>query len=141
MKIVKYSEIEMGQSAELIRIIAEEDIQKFGELSGDFNPVHFDEEWAKQTIFKSRIAHGLLSATYISTAIGMHLPGPGTIYLGQNLSFRRPVRIGDTITTRVEVIKKDDEKQRITLKTTCTNQEGKLVIDGEAVVMLMKMDE
>ncbi|MFX0062362.1 MAG: MaoC family dehydratase [Candidatus Hermodarchaeota archaeon] len=141
MKIVKYSEIEIGQSAELIRIIAEEDIQKFGELSGDFNPVHFDEEWAKQTIFKSRIAHGLLSATFISTAIGMHLPGPGTIYLGQNLSFRRPVRIGDTITTRVEVIKKDDEKQRITLKTTCTNQEGELVIDGEALVMLMKMDE
>ncbi|MFX1533061.1 MAG: MaoC family dehydratase [Promethearchaeota archaeon] len=140
MKIIKYFEIEIGQSAELIRIITEEDIQKFGELSGDFNPVHFDEDWAKQTIFKSRIAHGLLSATFISTAIGMHLPGPGTIYLGQNLSFRRPVRIGDTITTRVEVIKKDDEKQRITLKTTCTNQEGELVIDGEALVMLMKMD-
>ncbi|MFX1253913.1 MAG: MaoC family dehydratase [Promethearchaeota archaeon] len=140
MKIVKYSEIEIGQSAELIRVITEEDIQKFGELSGDLNPVHFDEDWAKQTIFKSRIAHGLLSATFISTAIGMHLPGPGSIYLGQNLSFRRPVRIGDTITTRVEVIKKDDEKQRITLKTTCTNQEGELVIDGEALTMLMKMD-
>ncbi len=139
MKVTKYSDIKMGQSAEVAHTITEEDIQTFGNLSGDFNPLHFDEEWAKKTMFEGRIAHGILTAAFISTAIGMHLPGPGTIYMGQSMRFLVPVRIGDTITARVEVVKLNDEKQRVTLQTTCTNQDGKMVLDGEALVTLMKM--
>jgi 3-hydroxybutyryl-CoA dehydratase len=138
MEVTKYSDIVLGQSAEVVHTVTEEDIQTFGDLSGDYNPVHFDEDWAKKTMFGSRIAHGILTAAYISTAIGMHLPGPGTIYMGQSMRFLGPVRIGDTITALVEVVKLNDEKERITLKTTCTNQKGKVVLDGEALVTLMK---
>ncbi len=138
MEVTKYSDIVLGQSAEVVHTVTEEDVQKFGELSGDYNPLHFDEEWAKKTMFGSRIAHGILTAAFISTAIGMQLPGPGTIYMGQSIRFLGPVRIGDTITASVEVVKLNDEKQRITLKTTCTNQDGKVVLDGEALVTLMK---
>ena len=130
----------MGQSAEMVHTVTEEDIKKFGDLSGDYNPLHFNEEWAKTTMFRGRIAHGILTAAYISAAIGMHLPGPGTIYMSQSMRFMGPVRIGDTITARVEVISLNDEKQRVTLKTTCTNQEEKVVLDGEALVTLMKSD-
>ena len=133
----KYEDIEIGDSAKVMHTITAEDIQKFGELSGDYNPVHFNEEWAKTTLFKSRIAHGILTASFISTAIGMHLPGAGTIYLGQSMTFRRPVRIGDTITAAVEVIEKVDDRKHIKLKTTCTNQEGKVVLEGDALVTLM----
>jgi 3-hydroxybutyryl-CoA dehydratase len=139
MKVTKYSDIKMGQSAEVVHTVTEDDIKTFGDLSGDYNPVHFDEEWAKKTMFEGRIAHGILTAAYISTAIGMHLPGPGTVYMGQSMRFLGPVRIGDTITARVEVVKLNDEKQRVTLQTTCTNQDGKVVLDGEALVTLMKV--
>jgi 3-hydroxybutyryl-CoA dehydratase len=138
MKLTKYSDLSLGQSAEVTHTVTEEDIKIFGNLSGDYNPLHFDEEWAKTTMFKGRIAHGLLSASFISTAIGMKLPGPGTIYLGQNMKFMGPVRIGDTITARVEVVSLNDEKQRVTLKTICTNQNQEVVIEGEALIMLMK---
>ena len=138
MKVTKYSDLSLGQSAEVTHTVTEEDIKTFGDLSGDYNPLHFDEEWAKTTMFKGRIAHGLLSASFISTAIGMKLPGPGTIYLGQSMKFMGPVRIGDTVTARVEVVALNDEKQRVTLKTTCTNQNQEVVIDGEALIMLMK---
>jgi 3-hydroxybutyryl-CoA dehydratase len=138
MKVTKYSEIKMGQSAEVVHTITKDDIQTFGDLSGDYNPLHFDEDWAKTTMFGSRIAHGLLTASFISTAIGMHLPGAGTIYIGQSMRFLSAVKIGDTITARVEVVNLDDEKERVTLKTTCTNQKGKLVLDGEAQVTLMR---
>ena len=137
MKVTKYSDLSLGQSAEVTHTVTEEDIKTFGDLSGDYNPLHFDEEWAKTTMFKGRIAHGLLSASFISTAIGMKLPGPGTIYLGQSMKFIGPVRIGDTVTARVEVVSLNDEKQRVTLKTTCTNQSDEVVIDGEALIMLM----
>lgn len=140
MKVTKYTDIKMGQSAEMVHTVTEEDIKKFGDLSGDYNPLHFNEEWAKTTMFRGRIAHGILTAAYISAAIGMHLPGPGTIYMSQSMRFMGPVRIGDTITARVEVISLNDEKQRVTLKTTCTNQEEKVVLDGEALVTLMKSD-
>lgn len=138
MELTKYSDIKMGQSAEVSHTVTEEDIQVFGDLSGDYNPLHFDEDWAKTTMFGSRIAHGIISASFISTAIGMHLPGPGTIYMSQSMRFLGPVRIGDTITARVEVVTLNDEKERVTLKTTCTNQKGKVVLDGEAMVTLMK---
>jgi len=140
MKVTKYSNIKLGQVAKIVHTITEDDIQTFGDLSGDDNPLHFDEDWAKTTMFGSRIAHGLLSASFISTAIGMHLPGPGTIYMSQSMRFLGPVRIGDTITAQVEVIKLNDEKERVTLKTICTNQNGKVVLDGEALVTLMKLE-
>lgn len=138
MKVTKYSDLSIGQSAEVTHTVTEEDIKTFGDLSGDYNPLHFDEEWAKTTMFKGRIAHGLLSASFISTAIGMKLPGPGTIYLSQSMKFMGPVRIGDTITASVEVVALNDEKQRVTLKTVCTNQNQDVVVDGEALIMLMK---
>jgi 3-hydroxybutyryl-CoA dehydratase len=136
MEKLSYNEIKIGLTAEYKKIITEEDIEKFSEVSGDYNPVHMDEEYANQTIFQGRIAHGMLSASFISTVLASKLPGPGTIYLKQNLVFRNPVRIGDQITTRVEVISKNDEKKRIRLKTTCINQEEEIVIDGEALVMV-----
>jgi 3-hydroxybutyryl-CoA dehydratase len=138
MKIKKFEEIEIGQSAELNREISEEDIQIFADLSGDHNPIHMDEDFAKNTIFKGRIAHGILSTAFISTLLARDLPGPGTIYLSQNVIFKRPVRINDTITAKVEVIEKNEEKSQIKLRTTCVNQNGKLVVDGQALVMLME---
>jgi 3-hydroxybutyryl-CoA dehydratase len=139
VEVTKYSDLSIGQSAEVTHTVTEDDIKTFGDLSGDYNPVHFDEDWAKTTMFKGRIAHGLLTAAYISTAIGMKLPGPGTIYMGQSMKFLGPVRIGDTITARVEIIDLNDEKERVTLKTTCTNQMGKVVLDGEAMITIMKL--
>jgi 3-hydroxybutyryl-CoA dehydratase len=141
MEVTKYSDISIGQSAEIVHTITEEDIQIFGDLSGDYNPLHFNEEWAAKTMFKSRIAHGILTAAFISAAIGMKLPGPGTIYLSQKMRFLGPVRIGDTITARVEVVEKNDEKQHITLKTTCTNQKDKVILDGDALITLMRMED
>ena len=140
MEIAKYEDIKIGQHAEYVRTVTSEDIEMFGQVSGDYNPLHFNEDWAKTTMFKGRIAHGILTATYVSTVIGMKLPGPGTIYISQNMKFRRPVRIGDTITARVEVINRNNEKEFLTLKTVCINQEDKVVLDGEAVVMLMRLD-
>jgi 3-hydroxybutyryl-CoA dehydratase len=138
IEIAKYEDLEIGDSASVTHTITENDIETFGNLSGDYNPLHFNEEWAKKTMFKGRIAHGVLTAAYVSAAIGMKLPGPGTIYLSQSMRFRRPVRIGDTITATVEVIGKEDEKEQITLGTMVTNQEDEIVLQGDAVIMLMK---
>ncbi len=136
---LSYSNIKIGQKAELKRTVTEEDIEKFADVSGDRNPIHLDEEFAKKTIFQGRIAHGMLSAAFISTVLASKLPGPGSIYLKQELIFKKPIRIGDTIIITVEVIDKDDEKERITLRTTCTNQHNEMVVDGKALVMPMKM--
>ncbi|MFQ5979348.1 MAG: MaoC family dehydratase [Candidatus Heimdallarchaeota archaeon] len=138
MKKKTFSEIRVGESAELKRTINEADIEKFAELSGDYNPIHMNEEFARTTIFKSRIAHGILTAAFISAVLARDLPGPGSILLSQKLIFKKPVRIGDTITARVEVSNKDKEKERISLRTTCTNQNNELVVDGEALTMPMK---
>jgi 3-hydroxybutyryl-CoA dehydratase len=140
MEIAKYENIRIGQHAEYVRTVTSEDIEMFGQVSGDYNPLHFNEDWAKKTMFKGRIAHGLLTATYISTVVGMKLPGPGAIYMSQSMKFRQPVRVGDTITARVEVTDKNDEKEFLTLKTVCINQEDTVVLEGEAVVTLMRMD-
>ena len=107
----------------------------FAGVSGDLNPAHTDEVAASKTMFKGRIAHGMLSAGFISAAIGMHLPGPGTIYVGQTLNFTAPVHIGDTVTATVTVKEVNVEKNRAILETVCTNQDGKVVIKGEAKVM------
>ncbi len=123
-----------GDYAEVAKTVSEADVYLFAGLTGDFNPAHINEEYAQQTFFKTRIAHGVLLAGFISAAIGMKLPGPGTIYIRQELNFLAPVHIGDTITARVEVSQIDTEKNRVVLKTTCTSQEGVLVLDGEALV-------
>ena len=123
-----------GDFAEFAKTITEADICLFAGITGDLNPAHINEEYAKNTFFKTRIAHGVLQAGFISATIGMKLPGPGTIYMKQELNFRAPVYIGDTITARVEVSNIDTEKNRVVLKTTCSNQEGEIVLDGEALV-------
>jgi 3-hydroxybutyryl-CoA dehydratase len=118
------------------KTITEADVETFASLTGDRNPVHVDQAYAARTRFGGRIAHGLLTAGLISTVLGMHLPGPGAIYLSQSLRFRRPVRIGDAITAEAEVVAYDPDRRRLTLRTTWTNQHGEVVLDGEAVVLL-----
>lgn len=127
-------ELSVGDAAELSKTIAESDIYLYAGISGDFNPAHVDEEYARQTFFGGRIAHGMLSAGLISAVLGTRLPGVGTIYLKQNLEFKAPVRIGDTVTARCEIVEIQPEKNRVRLRTTCTNEQGKVVIDGEATV-------
>ena len=129
------AEIDMGDSAEFGKTITEGDVYMFAGISGDINPAHLNEEYAQGTMFKTRIAHGILTAGLISAVLANRLPGPGTIYLGQQLKFLAPVMFGDTITARAEVIEIVAEKNRVKLRTTCTNQEGKVVVDGEALVM------
>ena len=128
--------ISVGQSASFTKTITESDVYTFAGLSGDLNPAHINEEYAKGTRFGGRIAHGMLSARLISAVIGMQLPGPGTIYMGQTLKFLSPVRIGDTVTATVKVTSIDEQRRRAVLETTCTNQEGTFLISGEAKVLL-----
>ena len=127
-------DLSLGQSASYTRTITESDIQQFGAVSGDLNPLHFDEDYAKTTIFRGRIAHGMLSASVISAAIAARLPGPGSIYLAQNLSFRRPVRIGETVCATVTVKEILTGRRRAVLETIC-EVNGIVVVDGDAVVM------
>ena len=127
-------ELKVGDSAEQSKTVSETDIYLFAGITGDFNPAHVDEEYARRTFFGTRIAHGLLTAGFISAVLGCRLPGPGAVYMRQELSFLGPVRIGDTITARVEVLEIDREKGRARLLTTCDNQEGKRVLNGEALV-------
>ena len=127
-------EIKMGDSAQFSKTISESDIYLFAGITGDLNPAHIDEEYAKNTFFETRIAHGILTAGFISTILGTKLPGPGTIYMRQELKFLAPVRIGDTITARAEVVELNSEKNRVKLKTVCTNQQGTTVLEGEALV-------
>jgi 3-hydroxybutyryl-CoA dehydratase len=124
----------VGQSAEFAKTITEADVVLFAGITGDFNPVHVDAEAAAASRFGGRIAHGMLSASLISTVLGTRLPGPGAIYLSQSLRFTAPVRIGDTVTARVEVVEVM-EKRRVRLVTTCRTQGGTVVVEGEAVVM------
>jgi len=128
-------ELSVGQSAELVRTVAEADIVAFADVTGDNNPVHLDADYAAGTSFGERIAHGMLSAGYISAVLGTTLPGPGAIYLSQSLAFKRPVKIGAEVTARVTVTAIDEAKGRVTLDTTCLVG-GKAVVGGEAVVMV-----
>ena len=127
-------DLQPGMSGTFAKTITEADIVMFAGVSGDNNAVHLDEEFAQTTPFKGRIAHGILSAGVISAAIAGRLPGPGTIYLSQNLRFKAPVRPGDTVRATVTVKEIVAEKRRVVLETVCTVA-GKVVIDGEAVVM------
>ncbi|MEA4815921.1 MAG: MaoC family dehydratase [Lachnospiraceae bacterium] len=135
MKSTSIDKLTLGQTASFTKIVSDEVVHMFAEASGDVNPAHLDDEFAKTTRFGKRIAHGMISASLISAVIGVWFPGPGSIYLGQSLSFIAPVYIGDTITATVEVIEIIAEKNRVKLKTVCTNQDGKIVTTGEALVM------
>jgi 3-hydroxybutyryl-CoA dehydratase len=130
-----YDEITIGQKASYSKEIQEKDIQLFAAVSGDVNPVHLDAEFAAGTPFKERIAHGMLTGAIISAALALELPGPGTIYLGQTLRFRLPVKIGDTVTVQLEVTDKRDDKKFVTLDCKAINQAGKTVASGSAEVM------
>ena len=132
-------DLHLGQSAEHAHVVTDADIVAFAEVSGDRNPVHLDEAFAANTPFKTRIAHGMLSAAYISAVLGGQLPGQGAIYLSQTLTFRRPVRIGDEVVTKVTVTAIDADKARVTLSTVC-EVAGKAVVEGEAVVMVPRKD-
>ncbi|MCX5841687.1 MAG: MaoC family dehydratase [Deltaproteobacteria bacterium] len=127
-------QIKVGDTAEFSKTVSESDVYLYAGITGDLNPAHINETYAQDTFFKTRIAHGMLTAGFISRILGMQLPGPGTIYMRQSLNFLAPVRFGDTITALVEVIEVIAEKNRLRLKTTCTNQKGTVVLDGEAMV-------
>ena len=127
--------IRVGDGAEITRIASEQDIAGFVDAVGDHNPIHSDPEYAAGTMFEARIAPGIWTAGLISAVIGTRLPGPGTIYLSQDLKFLRPVKLGDAIRARVEVLEANREKNRVRLATVCTNQRGDEVLRGEALVM------
>lgn len=132
---IPFAELKIGDKASMTKTVTEYDVYTFAGVTGDFNPVHINTEFAKNTMFKERIAHGMLSAGFISAVIGTSLPGANSIYVGQELSFKAPVKIGDTVTATVEVVEKIEEKKRVILRTTVTNQDGTLVVDGKATML------
>ena len=129
-----FADIKIGDAASFSKTLTESDILGYAELTGDFNPIHIDAEYARESMFKERIVHGMLVSGFISTVLGTQLPGPNSIYLGQTLEFKLPVKIGDTVTAEVMVAEKRDDKRILKLKTTVSNQRGELVVDGSAVV-------
>ena len=135
----KYEDLKIGMSAENVHTITENDIDLFAQVSGDRNPLHMDEEFASKTMFGKRIAHGALSASFISGILGNDLPGPGSVFIGLSMRFRRPVFIGDEVTARAEVAEKLDKGNRVTLKVSCL-VDGKRCIAGEAQVVVPSRD-
>ncbi len=129
-------EFQPGQRASITKTISEADVYGFAGITGDFNPLHVDAEYARRSRFGERIAHGMLTAGLISTVLGMRLPGPGAVYLSQSLKFLKPVKFGDTITAAVEVASYHVEKRILTLRTSCTNQYGDAVAEGESVLLV-----
>lgn len=132
---IKYADMKVGDTASMSKTVTEYDVYGFAGITGDFNPVHVNKEFAEGTMFKGRIAHGMLAAGFISAVLGTQLPGINTIYMKQEISFLAPVMIGDTVTATVEVIEKIEAKNRAILRTYVTNQHGKIVADGQATVM------
>jgi len=128
--------INIGDTASITKVITQKDVEIFAQISGDLNPVHIDDSFAAKTIFGKRIAHGMLVGGLISGVIGTKLPGRGSIYLSQIMSFKKPVYFEDTITAVVKVIDIREDKPIITLNTQCLNQNQEVVIEGEAIVML-----
>ena len=129
-----FSELQVGQKASIQKTFTSSDVEAFAQVSLDTNPIHLDDEYAKTTVFGRRIVHGILTSGLISAVLANKLPGPGTIYLGQELRFTAPVFLGDTITAEVEIAEIREDKKIIKLNTTCTNQDGKTVITGVATV-------
>ena len=128
-------EMNIGDHASVTKTVSETDVYLFAGITGDLNPAHTNEVAASKTMFKTRIAHGMLGAGFISAVLGMYLPGPGTIYMGQELKFTKPVHIGDTVTATATVEEIILEKNRVILDTTVVNQDGEVVIKGKATVM------
>ncbi len=133
---MRLEELTPGMRAEMTRTVTERDVQAYAEIIGDFNPVHLDEGYAARTRFGGRIAHGMLTAGFLSAVMATKLPGPGTIYLTQTLRFTKPVRIGATVTARAEVLEVLAAKRRVRLTTSCVDDAGDTVLDGEALVLL-----
>lgn len=127
-------ELKVGDTARFSKTVSESDVYLFAGVTGDLNPAHVNEDYAKDTFFKTRIVHGMLSASFISTVIGTMLPGPGTVYMRQAVNFLAPVKFGDTVTAIVEVAEIMADQKQVRLKTYCINQENKTVVDGEALV-------
>jgi len=136
----KFEDLSIGMTHETHHIIKEEDIQKFAEVSGDFNPLHMDEAYAKTTTFGRRIAHGALTASFISAILGNNLPGPGAVFVGLSMRFRRPVYIGSEVVVKVAVAEMMERGNRVILKATCT-VDGKAAISAEATVMVPSRDK
>ena len=134
MELRTIDDIQIGDKSDFTKTISEADIYLFAGITGDLNPAHVNEEYAKTTFFKERIAHAQLTVGLLSTVIGMQLPGPGTVIVSQNVRFKAPVYIGDTITAGIRVIEKDVERNRLTLEGSCNNQKGVLVSHGEFIV-------
>lgn len=129
-----YEDLEVGQIATYSKTVEERDILLFAAVSGDHNPVHLDAEYAATTMFKERIAHGMFSGALISAAVACTLPGPGTIYVSQQMTFQKPVKLGDTLTVRLEILEKR-AKYRVLIATRVFNQNDELVVDGEAEII------
>ena len=132
----RFERFAVGQSASMTRTVSESDIVLFAAITGDANPVHLDVAAAQASRFGGRIAHGMLTAGFVSATMAMQLPGPGAVYLSQSLRFLRPVRIGDVITTRVEIIELLLAQRHVRLTTVCRNQADKQVLDGEALILV-----
>ncbi|EEG77537.1 MaoC family dehydratase [Dethiobacter alkaliphilus] len=135
---LKYADIQVGDSASFSKTLAEADVYNFAGISGDFNPIHMDEEFAKTTRFGKRIAHGMVTASFISTLVGMYMPGRNALYLSQEMKFVKPVFIGDTLTATATVLEKIEEKRILVLETVIKNQEEQVVLAGKARVMKME---
>lgn len=131
--------LQVGDTATRSKTIMDDDIRAFAVLTGDHNPVHLDEEYAKKTRFGRRVAHGMLAASLVSAALANELPGRGTVYLSQSLQFTAPVFPGDIVTARVTVTLVREDKPIVTLETICTNQSGEVVVKGEAVVLVTEV--
>ena len=132
-------DLAIGRQAERRNVVTAAEIDAFAKVTGDENPIHLDEVYAAKTRFGGRIAHGMLAAGFISAVLGNDLPGPGAVYLSQTLRFRRPVRIGDEVVSKVEVVEINETRARVSLKTVCTVA-GEVVVDGEAVVLAPRRD-
>jgi len=132
---MRFEDLKVGMKAEIAKTITETDVVLYAGITLDVNPAHLNEEHAKKTMFKHRIAHGMLTAGLVSAVLGTKLPGEGSIYMGQELAFTAPVYFGDTITATAEIIELIPEKNRVILSTVCTNQDGKVVLKGQAKIM------
>lgn len=133
---MEFDALAVGATSEWSRTVSEADVLQYAQITGDCNPVHVDAEAAAASRFGGRIAHGMLTAGFISAAIANGVPGPGAIYMSQTLTFRQPVRLGDTVTARVEITEIMARTRRVRLSTVCRNQNGTVVLDGEAVVLV-----
>ncbi len=135
LKSHAFEDLHVGMSASYTRTLTQAEIEQFAAVSGDFNPVHMDEAYAASTLFKTRIAHGMLTAGYISAVFGMDLPGPGCIYVSQTLNFRGPVKAGDTVVASVKIVELFPAKKRARFECAC-KVDGKSVLEGEAILMV-----